>query len=147
INLRTVPMNPFERHGIGHLSPSSLALFRNSPALWCLKYLWHVQDDEMPFAWRGKAVEAAVDAIVMDNESDDSATELAMAVFESEAGGELTQEVNRERNAIPDMVRRASPLFRRLGKPIARQRRVEVWLDAIEVPVIGFADYEYGTAI
>jgi len=112
-------MNPFERHGIGHLSPSSLALYRNSPALWCLKYLWHVQDDEMPFAWRGRAVEAAVDAIVMDNASDDSAIELAMAVFESEAGGELTPEVNRERNAIPDMVRRASPLFRRLGQPIA----------------------------
>jgi hypothetical protein len=30
-------LTPFERHGIGHLSPSSLALYRAAPALWVLR--------------------------------------------------------------------------------------------------------------
>ncbi len=135
--------NPFERHGITHLSPSSLSLYRAAPALWCLRYLYRVRDDETPFAWRGKAIEAAVDAIVTRGLSDDHAIELAMADFESQAGGEISPEVSRERNAIPEMVRRASPIFRKLGPPVTRQRRIEVWLDQIEVPIIGYPDYVY----
>jgi hypothetical protein len=31
--------DPFARHGIKHLSPSSLNMWRNSPGIWTLKYL------------------------------------------------------------------------------------------------------------
>jgi hypothetical protein len=108
-----------------------------------LRYLYKIQDETGAFAARGKAVEAAVASIVMENASDNAAIDLAMSVFERDAGGEISPEVNRERLTIPEMVRRAAPLFRTLGRPIACQQRVEVWLPGIEVPVIGYADFVY----
>lgn len=133
-------MTPFQRHGIGHLSPSSLALYRAAPALWVLRYLYGAQDAATAYAWRGKAVERAIDAVV-DGVSDDRAIEVGLQAFEEEAGGEITPEIDRERRAIPSMVRQAVPIFRELGTPVVRQRRIEVWIDGIEVPVIGYADY------
>ena len=109
-------IDPFRRHGVTHLSPSSLALYRAAPALWVLRYLYGVRDHETPFAWRGKSVEAAVDAIITEGASDNDAIELAMTAFESKAGGEISPGINRERNAIPEMVQRASPIFRKLGQ-------------------------------
>jgi hypothetical protein len=41
------------------------------------------------------------------------------------------------------LVRQASPPFRRLGKPSSRQHKIEFWVDGIEVPILGFADYAY----
>jgi PD-(D/E)XK nuclease superfamily len=136
-------MDPFRRHGIGHLSPSSLALYRAAPALWVLRYLFGIRDTETPFAWRGKAVELAVSAVLFDGASDDEAIELAMVAFEHEAQGEVSPAVSRERAGIPGMVRRAAWVFRKLGKPLAQQHRVEVWIDQIEVPIIGRLDFLY----
>jgi hypothetical protein len=50
--------------------------------LWVLRYLFGVRDDETPFAWRGKAVEAGIDAIVLDDVADDVAIETAKRRFE-----------------------------------------------------------------
>lgn len=118
-------MSPFERHGIGHLSPSSLALYRAASALWVLRYLFGVRDEEIPFAWRGKAVELAVSAVVFDGASDEDAIEIAMAAFEGQAQGEVSADINRERNGISGIVRRAAWIFRKLGRPLGQQHRVE----------------------
>jgi hypothetical protein len=139
-------MTPFERHCIGHLSPSSLALYRAAPALWVLRYLFGVHDDTTAYAWRGKAVEIAAEAVI-DGASDEQAAAVAMAAFEKEAGGEIEPQIDRERRAIPSMVRQAAPVFRELGTPLARQRRIEVWIDGIEVPIIGYADFVYDPVV
>jgi PD-(D/E)XK nuclease superfamily protein len=135
-------MTPFERHGIRHLSPSSLALYRAAPALWVLRYLFRVHDDVTAYAWRGKAVETAVEAVI-DGASDEQAVAVAMQAFEKEAGGEIALEIDKERRAIPGMVRQAAPIFRDLGAPLARQYRTETRIDGIEVPIIGYADFIY----
>jgi hypothetical protein len=57
--------------------------------------------------------------------------------------GEITPEITKERQALPDLVRQAAPLFRRLGKPISRQHKIEFWVEGVEVPIIGYADYTY----
>lgn len=136
--------NPFPRHGITHLSPSSLGLYRNAPALFCLRYLFGVKDEATaPYLWRGRAIESGVDAILLDGVSDDAAIERAKHTFELSAQGEISPNIQRERQVLADMVRRAGAVFRRLGKPIGRQQKVEVWLDGIEVPLTGYADYLY----
>src|SRR5215472_12494006 len=76
--------------------------------------------------------------------SDDGAIELAMAAFESQAQGEVSAEVSRERNGIPGMVRRAAWVFRKLSKPLRQQHRIEVWIDGVEVPILGYADFLCG---
>jgi hypothetical protein len=136
-------MDPFERHGINRLSPSSLALYRRSPALWCLKYLYNIKDIVGAFAWRGRAVELAIDGVIFDGIGDEEAIERAKHSFEAQAQGEISPEIDKERQALSGMVRRAAAVFRQLGQPEARQQRVEVWIDGIEVPVTGFCDFVY----
>lgn len=138
-----MPKNPFERHSIDHLSASSLAMYRNEPALWVLKYMFRVRDDAGPAAWRGSAVEGAVNKIIYEDCDDDAATLAALGAFEISAQGDLADDVDKERKVIPDMVREAGRQFRLLGKPVATQFKVEHWIDGIEVPVIGFIDYLY----
>jgi hypothetical protein len=53
-------MNAFERHGIDHLSASSLNLWRASPGLWCARYLADLKEDGNLAMWRGTAVEAGI---------------------------------------------------------------------------------------
>jgi hypothetical protein len=52
--------NPFERHGIGHLSASSLNLWAAEPALWIMERLLGRRSPSGIPAARGKAVEAGV---------------------------------------------------------------------------------------
>jgi hypothetical protein len=52
--------NPFERHGIGHLSASSLNLWAAEPALWIMERLLGRRSPSAIPAARGKAVEAGV---------------------------------------------------------------------------------------
>ncbi len=118
---------------------------RHSPALWCLRYLFGLKDEAGPFAWRGRAMEAGVDAIVLDDADDHDAIERAKHAFETEAQGEISPEIDKERRAIPGMVRQAAEVFRQLGEPEARQQKVEVWLEGIEVPIVGYCDYVYPT--
>jgi hypothetical protein len=136
-------LDPFARHGLRLLSPSSLALYRAAPALWCLRYLFGVRDDETAYLWRGRAVETGINAIVFDDAADDVAIEAARHNFELSAQGEISPEIDKNRRAIPEMIRRSGALFRQLGKPVAIQQKVDLWLDGIEIPVIGYCDYVY----
>jgi hypothetical protein len=53
-------MNALERHGIDHLSASSLNLWRASAVLWAASYLAGLKEDCSPAMWRGHAVEAGL---------------------------------------------------------------------------------------
>lgn len=55
----------------------------------------------------------------------------------------MSEKIERERRAIPDLVRQAAPVFRRLGKPFSRQHKIEAWVDGLQVPIIGYADFTY----
>lgn len=134
-------MNPFERHGITMLSASSIALYRAEPAFWVLKHLYRIKDEAGPSAWRGRAVEAGVNHILFEDCSDDVAADIALATFEQSASGDLDEKVDKHRQAVAPMVRQASNLLRAMGPPVMRQKRVEQWLDGIEVPLVGYVDY------
>ena len=134
-------MSVFDRHGITHLSASSINLYRAEPALWVMRYLFGVKDEAGPGAWRGTAVEAGVDLVLYKNCPDDEAIDTAMQSFEIKAQGDLDEKVVKERESIPAFVRQAAKLLRPLGEPVARQFKVEHWLDGIDVPVIGYVDY------
>lgn len=140
-------MTPFEQHGIRHLSASSVALYRSAPALWVLRYLYGISDNAGAPAWRGTAVEAAVDLVLYKDASDDEATATALASFDANAQGEIADDIEAERAAIPAYVAQAAKLMRPLGEPVARQYRIERWLDGIEVPVVGYADYVWADGV
>lgn len=134
--------NPFERHGIDHLSASSLNIFAAEPAFWCYKYLLGKPDTVGPSAWRGSAVEAGLDYWLFKRE-EGAAQKAALDRFELEAMGDLDEKVDRERARIPAMLSQAMQLFADKPEPTVRQLDITYWFDDIEVPIVGRIDYEW----
>jgi hypothetical protein len=138
--------NPFERHGIDHLSPSSLRLWRDCPSVWIGKYMLRAPDDSGPGAWRGHAVEVGVDRMLFGMAG--GLPDIAMhEAFETLAQGLADDDVEKERKALPDFYLQARIAFDGKPVPLQRQAKMTLMLPGIEVPLVGFADWlwpEYG---
>lgn len=139
--------SPFEKHNIDHLSWSSLKLYRAEPALWVLKYLHGVKDDFGPAAWRGKAVEAGLDWYLYKRDAT-QALEAATQQYDNEyqayterTAGVVPDKLDDEADLIPGMLEQAIAKAADWPTPVARQHKIEYWIDSIEVPVIGYVDY------
>ena len=132
--------DPFERHGIAHLSPSSLRLWRDCPPVWIGKYLLKAPDESGPGAWRGRAVEAGVDRLLFGLHG-----ETAMAAMYAEwtncAQGVVDPDAEKEHEALQDFLVQAGVAFQGLATPLQRQAKVELELPGISVPLIGYVDW------
>lgn len=138
-------MNVFEKHGIKHLSPSSLRTYREEPALWVLQYLHGIRDEGGPGAWRGTAVEAGMDMHLFG--TSENATKAMHLAFEERAAGVADTKTENERAALPQFLNQAREALKDRPMPLHRQHKINLTLPGIEVPLIGFADWvwpEYG---
>jgi len=133
--------NPFEKHGIKRLSPSSLNLWQGEPAFWVLKYLHGMKDDVGPAAKRGTAVEAGLDHWLAGNRDLQFCQKAAHDNYLLNTGGLADDAHEKEREAINPMLEQATAAIGSGVKLLARQVAIETWLEGIEVPVIGFCDY------
>src|SRR5688572_29614415 len=95
--------NAFEKHGIAHLSPSSLNEWMNDPLIWSIKYLGKHRDDYAPAAWRGQAVEDGLTAVLRGGDG----AGVAAATFEKNALGEASDEVEAERKLVGPILAQA----------------------------------------
>lgn len=139
--------DPFERHGIDHLSPSSLRLWRDAPAVWIGKYLLKAPDESGPGAWRGRAVEAAVDRLLF-NLGADAADKAMQAEWNACAQGVVDDDAVKEYDALPDFLTQAKIAFANFPTPLQRQARMSLTVPGISVPLVGFADWvwpDHGT--
>jgi hypothetical protein len=139
--------DPFERHGIDHLSPSSLRLWRDAPAVWIGKYLLKATDEVGPGAWRGLAIETGVDRLLFGNEGD-AASHAMYARWDELAQGVIDADAEKEFDALPDFLLQARVAFDGLAIPLQRQAKMTLTLPGISVPLIGFADWiwpDHGT--
>lgn len=134
-------MNAFKKHGIEHLSASSLNLWRESPGIWALRYLGRVKDDGNPAMWRGKSVEDGC-AALLRGISLASACELAHQSFALNCQGELTEEIEVERGLISPMVKQCS-YWKPPSALAATQLRIEHWFDDVPIQVIGYLDLAF----
>jgi len=135
--------NPFERHGIAHLSPSSLRLYREEPAAWVVKYLFRVKDESGPGAWRGLAVEKGLDTYLYSGGDGNAAHSAMHTEFERLATGLADDKTVKERANLDDFLKQSIMALSGQPMPLHRQKRIEVRLPGIEVPLIGFVDYEW----
>src|SRR5215831_275305 len=136
--------DPFERHGIDHLSPSSLRLWREAPAVWIGKYLLRAPDEAGPGAWRGQAVEAGVDQLLFGQDIGKAAHAM-MVRWNELAQGLADDDTLKEQEALPDFLVQAQLAFSGLLVPLLRQSKVELQLPGISVPLIGYADWVWNT--
>lgn len=133
----------FERHGIKHLSPSSLSLWTANPALWVGKYLLRWKDEGGPAMFRGTAVEAGLAAFLHGEGNPDF---YAMQSFEANAQGQADEEWEQARAEIgPMLVQAMNALAMQKNTRPLMQKKVLHWVDGLPVPFLGYLDFEWPT--
>ena len=142
-------MNGFEKHGIDHLSASSINLWANAPDVWVMQYLHGKRTPfTSPAPWRGICVEDAVVETLMGG-SEQEAIAKALAKFDQRfpIGDEKT---TKEREMVQPMVHIAVEQLMEFGRPEFadaenKQEKISITAkgDGFEVPVIGFLDLVY----
>jgi hypothetical protein len=134
-------MNPFERHGITNLSASSINLFAAEPAMWVMTKLAKKSYSTGPAAHRGTAAEAG---IVMGLLNPDAPTQdcqqHALAEFDRLVSVDFDGKAAKERGSISAIVEQGIKKLRVAGVPDEVQQRIEVTLDGVTVPFIGYVD-------
>lgn len=142
--------DPFEHHGVTHLSASSINEYIQNPARWLLHVSGFRDNAGIPAMWRGTAVDKAITSALLEGLSDDEAVAEANSTFADEKASAVAndQPVNEkkasaESEAVERYLRIALPHYRSLGKPIASQKRIELEYDWMPVPIIGYLDLKY----
>ena len=144
--------NPFEVHGIQHLSASAINQFITNPASWILKVSGH-RGIPNPAMWRGTVIDDAIcksfeidlsiekklQRSISNSEYDfDSLYEYHNATYDYEIDA-----VEKEKNNLQRYLEVAIPFYAKLGKPQECQKRIEVEFEDIPVPIIGYIDLQY----
>jgi len=135
-------MSGYAQHGIEHVSASSLNLWASEPALWVMERLMKLRSLVGPAAHVGTAVEAGVEFALRHPDQDRDA---ALAVAHARYDEVCSDAAAREK--IAGMLGQALAQLAAYGKPDvpedSRQHRVEVQLDGVPVPCIGFTDFVF----
>ena len=140
-------MNGFEKHGIKHLSNSSISLWESNPAQWVMTYLLKEKRPSSAAMWRGIAVEDGVVAF-LGGSSLGASVAGALARFDAEIT--LADEKSeKERAAIAPMLELAVAELEQYGKPQfsidGSQQKVSITCngDGWKIPIIGYLDLVY----
>jgi PD-(D/E)XK nuclease superfamily len=136
--------NGFSRHGIEHLSASSLNLWATEPAVWLMERLLGHRSPPSALMARGKAVEHGIHAGLLDSTlTVAECAAQAVSAFDREMALIPDDRRDGERAQIQGYVEHGLGELRQYGIPSAYQDRVELYLDDVPVPVIGFIDWRY----
>jgi len=134
----------FARHGIDHLSPSSLNMWAAEPALWLLERRLGHRSAASPIMVRGRAVEHGVHVGLTKPSAEIAECQAAaLTEFDREMALDPDPRREHERSQLPGYVAGAIAELRQYGVPTGYQTRVEIALDDVMVPVIGFLDWRF----
>lgn len=156
-------MNPFEQHGIAHLSASSLNSARSNQAYWLISYMGGIKDPANIAMHAGQAVEEAValglfhpglpieqciDAAVKAYRQKTALGGYDQEIRESKLEEITGRAAEGRKKAFDGMVRNALTALRPYGAPTPpengeRQHKIEIRLEGIPVPIIGFKDFAF----
>ena len=140
-------MNGFEKHGIKHLSNSSISLWESNPAQWVMSYLLKEKRPSSAAMWRGIAVEDGV-VVCLDGGTLTDAVAAALARFDKEITF-ADEKTEKERAGIAPMIELAVAELEQYGKPSfsidGSQQKVSITCkgDGWKIPIIGYLDLVY----
>lgn len=150
-----------ERHGVNHLSASNINLARADLGLWSMQYLFGIKSRPSVAMWRGVACEDGVAAglATPDMPVDDAIAVAEKTLKKKTTGGRITGNLydaddvedarkalagyETPRTAYPGAVRNALEALRPYGAPSSAQEKIEIRLDGVPVPIIGYKDFSY----
>ena len=133
---------------VKHLSHSSLMCARIDTGYWWAKYYHKIYDAPSAAMPRGLAVEHGCAHFHNGGEFDDPVEEAEKDFARRTALGFESDAKEREAANIAPMVEQYRTLWD--GEPpemVDYQRRVEVEVDGLSVPIIGFTDFEFEDSI
>lgn len=137
-------MNPFECHGIDHLSPSSLNLWAAEPALWVMERLIGRRSPISAAATRGRAAEHGIHkGLVQPDAKIAVCVEAAERSFDREMALVSDNRREPERKNLFGYVEHGLAELRGYGIPTAAQERLEIRLEDVPVPVLGYLDWRF----
>ena len=137
-------MNPFERHGISRLSPSSVNHFAAEPAHWVMARLLNMRAPASAAAVRGSAVERGVHLGLTNPDLPvEQCTAAAEAAFDREMVLNADDRREAERANIAGYAQNALSELRPYGIPSAAQDRVQIWLEDVPLPIQGYTDWVF----
>jgi hypothetical protein len=143
-------MNAFEQHGIDHLSASSINNWINVPSLWLLEKGMGFKSGVGCAAYRGTAAEAGISAALFNHELPlADAVDVALPIYDRLSAFSTDPKRADERLAIPGMIVEGMTL-RGHGVPLppnGDQHRIEIRVEGLPVPIIGYLDWLYPNEI
>lgn len=146
-------MNTFEKHGVMNLSPSTINLWIEQPAL-CLLKIAGINDGEAgPAAWRGTAADRALGAVAQNPDmTDKDAIIHALQVYNDQQQAAIDphrdEKIEQERADVERYVTSGAKFYRSLQEPLeSTQGKVTVKLDGASVPYIGYYDLLYADTV
>lgn len=144
-------MSAFERHGIAHLSASQLNTFSAAPSLWVLEKLLKVKGRVGCSAHRGSSVETGVShGLFNPTATQEECEAVALQQYDRLTALSGDDKREKERGIIPGMIKNGLGL-REKGNPIrpnqGDQHKIEVMLEGVPVPIIGFLDFEFADEV
>lgn len=143
-------MNSFEKHGIAHLSASQINTWINAPSFWLMEKLLGYKGQMGCAAHRGTATEAGVSLGLFDPLMPlEDCVAAAMSSYDRLTAFSGDERRQKERDGIPGMVAQGLQL-RSHGLPIRpndHQHKVEVRLEGVAIPIIGYLDWLYAEEV
>ena len=134
----------FARHGIEHLSASSLNLWAAQPALWIMERLLGRRTPPGITAARGKAVEHGVHLGLTNPQiAIEECIEAAEREFMRQTALNTDPRRNDEHKRLAGWVRGAIAELRQYGMPNGYQEKIEIKLDDVAVPLVGYIDWKF----
>ena len=129
----------YERH-----SPSKLNLFCASPAMFCLEYVKGIKQTVGAPAHRGAAVEDGVTRGLTDLDAPiKECVDVALTTYDSRTALSTDERREKYRATVPAMVETALGELREYGKPTGMQGLVEWKPDGLQLPIVGYYDYQW----
>lgn len=138
-------MNAFARHGLDHLSASSLNAFVRSPALWVMERLLKRSAPVGAAAHRGTAAERGVTLGLINPEAtDEDCIAEAQACYRQFTALSTDPGRQKQGDAIPAIVTTALKELRQYGVLGPEDVQGKVMLDiGLPVPLVGYFDFRW----
>lgn len=147
--------NPFEAHGVEYLSPSSINKFRKNPAKWLVNVAGYKDQIYKPAMSYGTAVELGLTKALFfeDTPIDDCVAESSkyLNMIRKKAKKEKHEynidDCKERETRIKSTISKVLPTFKEFGVPTHSQKKIELELDFLPIPIIGYIDFLYDDSV
>ena len=135
--------NPFKAHGINYLSPSSINTYINDTSLWVARYLFKIKSSSGASAVRGIATEFVLADKYEKGVFDYNLLDVKFMSLCAESGIDLGDiKTAKEKKLLKDFGSVIDKNFDYKNLE-AYQEKVEVPIDDMPVPIMGYIDFRF----